>query len=146
MCIKVMTIALTSPQARGNGTAIPDGLLCAACGLCPGHQSPLRAELCAIWAAMQLVRVQDSDLPVNIHTDCQAAVDLVTRLHCWKSLGHLALPEPCMNHDLAQAIRDSWAAGYVAVHKIKAHRDSGGITANHLADRLANTAGTQRSH
>ena len=61
----------------GNGTAIPDGLLRAACGLCPGHQSPLRAELCAIWAAMQLVRVQDSDLPVNIHTDCQTAVDLL---------------------------------------------------------------------
>ena len=129
----------------GNGTAIPDGLLCAACGLCPGHQSPLRAELCAIWVAMQLVRVQDSDLPVNIHTDCQVAVDF----HCWKSLGHLALPEPCMNHDLAQAIWDSWPAGYVAVHKIKAHRDSAmavstldwwGITANHLADRLANTA------
>ena len=51
----------------GNGTAIPDGLLCAACGLCPGHQSPLRAELCAVWAAMQLVRVQDSDLPEYLH-------------------------------------------------------------------------------
>ena len=51
-----------------------------------------------------------------------------------------------MNHDLALAIWDSWPVGHVAVHKIKAHRDSTkavstldwwGITANHLADRLA---------
>ena len=54
-----------------------------------------------------------------------------------------------MNHDLALAIWDSWPVGHVAVYKIKARRDSTkvvstldwwGITANHLADRLANTA------
>ena len=54
-----------------------------------------------------------------------------------------------MNHDLALAIWDSWPVGHVAVYKIKAHRDSTkavstldwwGITANHLADRLASAA------
>lgn len=132
----------STPDVCGIGIHFPNGEFDDVSSIYLIHPTNQRAELQAIFEAIQIVRQNEPTKPIYIYTDSKYAIGACTKWLKWWKLTNWQTSKdtPVMNQDILKPLSE--CLSNVTFHHVRAHTSQTTWTAmgNRRADQLARNA------